>query len=426
MGYPHLQKGYKLLRLDNYSILISRHVKFHETIFPLHSKSNSITKTLSTTTGNAYSFLEWLHSYTSSSPEVSNSDNLGDFSSLVSPSINNIPSHVTSIHNPPVINDNVVDTSTSSFTSIPDSSVPTRHSQRTSSRPSWWKDYHIVGPKSSINSLTSYVSDHIGTKSDMLLSHQSFDHNDQAFVAFSDSKLEIEPSHYYQAVYDPRWVKAMDNELQALESNNTWTLVPLPAGKKVVGCKWVYKIKYLANGTVDRFKTRLVAKGYTQSAGIDYHDTFAPVVKMVTVRCLFAIAATNNWPLEQLDINNAFLHGNLSEEVYMELPLGYQRQSSVVPLVCRLIKSIYGLKQASREWFTKLTTSLLSIGYTHSLLDYSLFILKTDSTFLAVVVYVDDILITGNDMTEIQGLKYHLDKEFSIKNLGSIKYYLGL
>ena len=109
-----------------------------------------------------------------------------------------------------------------------------------------------------------------------------------------------------------------------MESNNTWTLIPLPPGKRAIGSKQVFKIKYLPNGQVERYKVRLVAKGFTQSAGIDYHDTFAPVVKMVTIRKLLAIAAAKNWHVEQLDVNNAFSHGDLDEEVYMHFPLGYK------------------------------------------------------------------------------------------------------
>lgn len=214
--------------------------------------------------------------------------------------------------------------------------------------------------------------------------------------------------------------------ITALEANNTWSLVPLPPGKRTIGCKWVYKVKYLANGEVERLKARLVAKGYTQSARIDYHDMYAHVVKMVTVRTLLVIASAKGWFVEQLDVNNAFLHGDLTEEVYMQPPPGYKLQSSQKHWVCRLIKSIYGLKQASREWFAKLTSSLIQAGYKESLLDYSLFTYTSGPIFVAVVVYVDDILIAGNDMPTIQALKTLLDVQFNIKDLGPIKYYLGL
>lgn len=218
----------------------------------------------------------------------------------------------------------------------------------------------------------------------------------------------------------------MQKELAALEKNNTRALVPLPPGKRAIGYKWVYKVKYRANGQIERYKGRLVAKGYSQVLGIDYHDIFSPVAKMVTARCLLAIAAAKGWYIEQLDVNNAFLRGDLSEEVYMSLPLGYKLSASTKNLVCRLMKSIYDLRQASREWFSKLASCLLSSGYKRSLSDTSLFTYSHNSIFLVVVIYVDDILIAGNDKTTIDSLKQLLDDKFSIKNLGGIKYYLGL
>ncbi|KAL9451744.1 hypothetical protein AB3S75_013334 [Citrus x aurantiifolia] len=139
----------------------------------------------------------------------------------------------------------------------------------------------------------------------------------------------------------------MEDEITALEKNNTWTLTHLPDGKKAIGSRWVYKIKYQSDGTIERYKARLVAKGYTQTEGIDYHATFSPVAKLVTVRALLSLAAVKGWILEQLDASNAFLQGDLEEEVYMQVPQGFSKQGE--HLVCKLNKSIYGLKQASRN-----------------------------------------------------------------------------
>ena len=134
----------------------------------------------------------------------------------------------------------------------------------------------------------------------------------------------------------------MQSELDALEANNTWSITSLPPGKKAISCRLMYKIKRNSDGSRERYKARLVAKGYTQLEGIDYHDTFSPTAKMVTVHCLLALAAAQHWSLYQLDVHNAFLHGDVFEEIYMSLPLGFQRQR--VNLVCRLNKSLYGLK----------------------------------------------------------------------------------
>ena len=194
----------------------------------------------------------------------------------------------------------------------------------------------------------------------------------------------------------------MSTELQALESNQTWSIVSLPDGKHPVGCRWVYKIKVNADGSVERYKARLVAKGYTQQGGIDYFDTFSPVAKFVSVKILLSLAAVFGWTLSQLDATNAFLHGDLNEEVYMTIPPGYAgREGEILPsnAVFRLHKSLYGLKQASRQWFQKFSNTLIQIGFTQSLNDHSLFIKVNGKSFLALLVYVDDIIIASNDQT---------------------------
>ena len=125
------------------------------------------------------------------------------------------------------------------------------------------------------------------------------------------------------AIKEEKWAKAMEVEMDALKKNGTWDLVPLPPGKKTVGCRWVYTVKHNADGSVDRYKARLVAKGYTQKYGVDYDETFAPVAKINTIRVLMSLAANLDWPLQQFDVKNAFLHGDLNEEIYMDLPPGY-------------------------------------------------------------------------------------------------------
>ena len=216
----------------------------------------------------------------------------------------------------------------------------------------------------------------------------------------------------------------MAKEISALEANDTWTLQPLPPGKRAIDSKWVYKVKYHPDGSIERYKARLVAKGYTQIEGVDFHETFAPVAKLVTVRCLLAIAAARNWELHQLDVNNAFLHGDLEEDVYMKIPQGFAKQGE--HRVCRLLKSLYGLRQASRNWYQKFTTSLLSIGFQKSSADHSLFLSSSGGYFVSVLIYVDDVIITGNDSTKITKLKQYLDAQFHIKDLGKLKYFLGI
>lgn len=156
-----------------------------------------------------------------------------------------------------------------------------------------------------------------------------------------------EPQSFLQVASDPNWISAMNEEMEALNRNNTWEITNLPPNRKPIGCKWVFKIKYKATGEIDRYKARLVAKGYNQMEGIDYEETFSPVAKMVTVRIVINLAVNKNWNLYQLDINNAFLYGDLIEEVYMCLPPGYFTKND--KQVCKLKKYLYGLKQAPRK-----------------------------------------------------------------------------
>ena len=216
----------------------------------------------------------------------------------------------------------------------------------------------------------------------------------------------------------------MKTELEALQDNKTWDLVPLPAGHSPIGCKWVYKIKYQSDGTIERYKARLVAKGYTQIEGIDYTETFSPTAKLTTLRCLLTIAAARSWFIHQLDVQNAFLHGDLHEVVYMTPPPGLRRQGE--NLVCRLNKSLYGLKQASRNWFSTFSDAIQQAGYQQSKADYSLFTKARGTSFTAILIYVDDILLTGNDPQEAEQLKGFLLNHFRIKDLGNLRYFLGI
>jgi hypothetical protein len=189
----------------------------------------------------------------------------------------------------------------------------------------------------------------------------------------------------------------MELEMKALHQNGTWELVPLPPSKKTVGCKWVYTVKFNPNGSIERLKARLVAKGYTQTYGIDYDETFSPVAKISSVRILISLAANLNWPLFQLDVKNAFLHGDLHKEVYMEQPPGFVAQGEYRGCVCKLKKTLYGLKQSPRAWFGKLSEAIMEFGLHRCQTDHSVFHLHMSAGYILLVVYVDDIVITGDD-----------------------------
>uniref|UniRef100_A0A803QI12 Uncharacterized protein n=1 Tax=Cannabis sativa TaxID=3483 RepID=A0A803QI12_CANSA len=220
--------------------------------------------------------------------------------------------------------------------------------------------------------------------------------------------------------------KKMKNEISALMKNNTWTITILPPGKRSVGCKWVFTVKYKADGSVERFKARLVAKGFTQTYGIDYQETFAPVAKLNTVRVLLSLAANKDWPLHQLDVKNAFLNGDLEEEVYMDIPPGFENSSNQNK-VCKLKKSLYGLKQSPRAWFGRFTKAIIQNGYTQCQADHTLFVkFSSDKRIAILIVYVDDIILTGDYKEEMERLKEFLSKEFEIKDLRYLRYFLGM
>ena len=243
--------------------------------------------------------------------------------------------------------------------------------------------------------------------------------------ALYSQAIPIEPSSFSQAVKFTEWQQVMQDEFTALKSNDTWHLCPRPHNRNVIKNKWVYKVKQKADGSVDRFKARLVAKGFQQQDGLDYSETFSPVIKPATIRVIIALAVHFGWPLRQLDVSNAFLHGTLEEEVFMEQPPGFI-DSHHPTHVCKLKKSIYGLKQAPRAWFHRLSQSLVALGFTESRVDYSLFTFHTSHAHIFVLIYVDDIIVTGTHPSFILKLISYLKRDFAMKDLGPLHYFLGI
>ena len=216
----------------------------------------------------------------------------------------------------------------------------------------------------------------------------------------------------------------MSEELQALNDNKTWSLVHLPPSKKAVGNIWIFKVKFKADGSIERHKARLVASGFTQTFGVDYKETFAPVAKMNTVRVLLSVAVNRGWSLYQMDVKNAFLHGEFQEEVYIQPPLGYGPAQN--GMVCKLHKAIYSLKQSPRAWYAKLSSVLEKADFLRSNADSSLFVRTGTKGRLMILIYVHDLIIIGDNATDIASLKQSLHKTFAIKDLGRLKYFLAL
>jgi hypothetical protein len=217
----------------------------------------------------------------------------------------------------------------------------------------------------------------------------------------------------------------MDIEYNALLKNNTWHLVPPKKRSNIINCKWLFKVKLKADDTFDKYKARLVAKGFKHRFGIDYEDTFSPVVKMSTIRVILSIAISRGSSFRQLDVQNAFLHGILEEEVYMRQPPGYIDKSHP-DFVCKLDKAMYGLKQAPRAWYACLSAKLVALSFTPSKVDTSLFYFNKHGVTVFVLVYVDDIIVASYTLSATTGLLHSLRQDFALKDLGDLHYFLGM
>ena len=404
MGYPYGQKGWRLYDLKKKSFLVSRDVVFLEGMFPFDKTYNL------DETGSLLTKVEIMDVDESPTLDLRGGDDV-----TVMPVMSNDEGEGTEITGMAQNNGHHEDQ---------DEILGRGHRQRQASVR--LRDYvthtiHKLSPSMSISpapwqsSGTPYPITHYVNCDKFSMRHRHF---------LAALQAEREPRNYSEAVKDERWRKAMQREIDALENDNTWIVEDLPKGKKALGCKWVYKIKYHSDGTVERLKARLVILGNHQVEGIDYTETFAPVAKMVTVRVFLAVAAARQWEVHQMDVHNAFLHGDLAEEVYMKLPPGFKGKNS--GQVCRLKKSLYGLKQAPRCWFEKLSTALKNYGFSQSYSDYSLFTLRRGTVHLNVLVYVDDLIISGSDSGDIQRFKEYLNICFHMKDLGRLKYFLGV
>lgn len=230
-------------------------------------------------------------------------------------------------------------------------------------------------------------------------------------LSITTSAVSPLPSSYRSALKDPNWHVAMLDEFNALLRNDTWSLVPCPAGVNIVTEKWIFRHKHHPDGTLARYKARWVVRGFTQQAGVDYSETFNPIIKQATIRVILSLAASHSWPMHQLDVKNAFLHGDLQETVYCQQPSGFA-DPKFPHHVCRLNKSLYGLKQAPRTWFCRFTNFLKSLGFVGSKCDTSLFILHHGTSIAYLLLYVDDIILTANTTSLLQSIIESLKRDF--------------
>jgi hypothetical protein len=239
---------------------------------------------------------------------------------------------------------------------------------------------------------------------------------------------ENDPKSFSQAMSckeSELWYDAMKEEMNSIKSNEVWDLVELPNGAKAIGCKWVFKTKKDSLGNIERYKARLVAKGFTQKEGIDYTETFSHVSKKDSLHVIMALVAHFDLELQQMDVKRAFLNGDLEEEVYMKQLEGFP-SSDGEQLVCKLKKSLYGLKQASRQWYLKFHNVISSFSFVENIMDQCIYLKVSGSKICFLVLYVDDILLATNDKGLLYEVKQFLSKNFNMKDMGEASYVIGI
>ena len=237
-----------------------------------------------------------------------------------------------------------------------------------------------------------------------------------------------EPTSYEEAIKGPesaQWRQAMDEEIRAMKSHKVWTLVKPTSNQKLIKCRWVFRKKFDQNGDLKGYKARLVAQGYSQTHGIDYNDTFSPVIRFETLRSIIAYSLKHDLKLQSMDVSSAFLNGNLEEQLYMCQPEGYF-DNSKSNYVCKLDKAIYGLKQASKAWNDSFSNFLISLGFTQSDHDSCFFVKNSGNQTCYIALYVDDLLIACNSDDLLNHVKSKLCEKYKMKDLGNVNQFLGI
>ena len=397
VGYSLSQSAYFCFDYASSKVFVSRHVTFDESTFPYPALSKPVSQPVSTTPTS------W------SSPVLFPSVSLPMPSATISEAS---PDHHDELCTSPLAVDSIT--------------APVQHTQPEHLSASPLTSPATLPNDSPVPSSLPTIQTHVPhpmitrSKNNIHKPIQKLSYHTQLY-----SPTHLEPSTVSQALKDPNWRQAMQEEYTALVQNNTWSLVPPHTAANVVGCKWIFRLKRNVDGTIARYKARLVAKGFSQRPGLDYHETFSPVIKPTTVRLVLSIAVSRGWKLRQLDINNAFLQGNLNDDVYMVQPPGFVDHTTP-GFICKLRKAIYGLKQAPRAWYQELKQFLLTTGFHNSLADISLFIFKQHASLIYLLVYVDDIIVTGNDEAAVNQFISCLATRFSLKDLGPLTYFLGV
>ena len=251
----------------------------------------------------------------------------------------------------------------------------------------------------------------------------------EAYLATAaDEEAKQSPQSVQEALQGPhkeKWQQAMSSEMESLRENGVYELVDRPVGKKVVKSKWVLRVKTNERGEIEKYKARVVAKGYSQVEGVDYDQTFSPTVRFESIRQMVALGASKGMQMHQMDVTTAFLYAPLDEEVYMEQPEG-----TVFPggegKVMRLLKCLYGLKQSPRQWNILIDTVLKQLGFTRLKSDFGIYVKGEGDDAVYIALYVDDLFLVGKTMERIKEVKDGLCSQFKMKDLGEARFLLGI
>jgi hypothetical protein len=245
-----------------------------------------------------------------------------------------------------------------------------------------------------------------------------------SYIAMVSSIRESEPSTFKEATGRQVWRDAMMEEYNSIMKNNVWEVVPRPEGKSMVTSRWLYKLKHVADGSIEKYKARFVARGFSQVEGVDYDETFASVVRYTPIKAVISIAAEMGWKIHRMDVKTTFLNGLIQEVVYIEQPLGFEVHGREFH-VCRLKKALYGLKQAPRVWYSRIDAYLQQLRFKKSEANPNLYFIVVGEDPLILLLYVDDLFITGAERL-ISSCKESLASEFEMTDIGLMHYFLGL
>jgi hypothetical protein len=267
------------------------------------------------------------------------------------------------------------------------------------------------------------VAQNVGAPTSQCIQRQSPDRF-VGYMALMSKCIVTEPSSFQEAVQDSTWVDAMVEEYDSIVKNSAWEIVPRPVNKSMVGSRWIYKVKQVVDGSVEKYKAKFLAQGFSQIEGIYCDETFSPIVRYSSIRSILALLVHMGLCIHQMDVKTTFLNEIIEEELYIEQPEGFEtfdRESQV----CRLKRALYGLKQAPRAWYTWIDSYFTGLGFTKSEADANLYQILVESKILIIVLYVDDLILTGDEQL-IHSCKDYLAKEFEMKDLGLLHYFPGL